>query len=197
MKVNGVEWINYTGDTRNAGASTRPDGLGWYANNDWFRIDDLLVQDTTGASRNSWTGEIGIVGIRPAGNGANSGLLGSDGNSTDNYLLVDEAVPFEHDGLRLAQGRSGAKDTYDMSAVGKTGVVVGVQAFAYAAKFDVGTRAFKHLPRSPGGSLSASSAAGLSTTYGMFIGPLWTAQADASAWTVADVDASEFGIEVA
>ncbi len=194
VKVNGVEWINFTGDTRNGGTSTRPDGFIFGYNNGSLILDDFLLNDTTSGANNSWPGEISIVGIRPAGNGANSGLTGSDGNSTDNYLLVDETVLNTSD--YVGSATAALLDTYDMSAVGKTGTVVAVQNLAYAAKSDAGTKSFKHVTRSSGGTLLKSAAVALSTTYLLYSGPIWLTDADVAAWTVSNVNSAEFGFEV-
>jgi hypothetical protein len=195
IKVDGVEWINFTGDTRNAGTSTRPDAMSFGVDSGLGPFqDDFLIVDTTGASNNSWTGEISIVGIRPSGNGANSGLTGSDGNSTDNYLLVDEVALNTSD--YVGSATTGALDTYDMTAVGKTGTVVAVQNLAYAAKSDAGTKSFKHVTRSSGGTLLKSSDVALSTTYLVYSGPIWLQDADSLDWTVSRVNSAEFGFEV-
>jgi hypothetical protein len=194
VKVNGVEWVTYTGDTKNAGTSTRPDRLTWSVNNDTTRLDDLVVLDTTGSVANDWPGELSVVGIRPAGNGANSGLTGSDGNSTDNYQQVDE-YPFittDYNGSATV----GAKDTYNMTNVGKTGTVLAVQAFAQAVKSDAGAKSFKHLMRAAGGTEVTSSTVTLTTTSVVYAGPIWATDADGAAWTVASVDAHEFGMQV-
>lgn len=195
VKVNGVEYINFTGDTKNAGTSTRPDKILLGCGDSRIHVDDFLMVDTTGGANNTWPGEISIVGIRPSGNGANSGLTGSDGNSTDNYLLVDETVLNTSD--YVGSDTVTTLDTYDMTAVGKTGTVIAVQNLAYAAKSDAGSKSFKHVTRSSGGTLLKSSAEALSTTYLLYSGPIWLTDADAADWTVSLVNSAEFGFEVA
>jgi hypothetical protein len=59
-----------------------------------YIVDDMAINDTTGDFQNSWCGEAkGQFAQRPNGNGSSSGWEGSDGNSTDNYLLIDETPP--------------------------------------------------------------------------------------------------------
>lgn len=196
IKVNGVEWINFTGDTRNAGTSTRPDMIQLGAGNPGFWCDDFLMNDTTGAANNSWTSEVSIVGIRPAGNGANSALVGSDADSVNNYLLVDDPIPFNTTDY-VGSVTNGALDTYDMNTIAKTGTVLAVQQLTYAAKSDATGKSFKHVMRSATPALVKSGVIPLSTTYALYAGPVWTTDGDGTAWTVAKVNAHEFGFEVA
>ena len=195
IKVDGVEWINFSGDTRGAGSSTRPDRIRVGAGNPGMQYrDDFLVCDTTGSANNSWTGEVAIVGLRANGNGASSGLLGSDANSVDNYLLVDEYPLNSTDYAGAAT--PGAWDSYAMSNVGKVGTVLGVQQFSYAAKNDSGAKGFKHVCRASSGTLSKSAEIPLSTSYLVYSGPILQTDPDGAPWTVAAVDAAEFGFEV-
>lgn len=74
-----------------------------------------------------------VVGM-PNANGATSGLTGSDGNSTDNYLLVNDAPPDSADYVESTNTGSALLDTYgidfsnlpasgDISAITCVGVV--------------------------------------------------------------------------
>jgi hypothetical protein len=195
IKLDGVEVINFTGDTRNGGTSTSPDGVGIRSKYGQAKWDDVLVVDTTGSTNNTWTGQVTIAGLRPIGNGANSALVGNDGNSTDNYALVDETPP--NSGDYVGSGVTGARDTYDFSTLTKIGTILGVQSYIYAAKSDAGTRFFKHLRRTSGGSVNASANQAMSTTWILYSGPIWETQADASPWSVSAVNSHEFGFEVA
>ena len=191
IKVDGVEIINFAGDTKNGGTSTRLDCVEFRPNGFSANfLDDWLVNDTTGSVNNSWTGEITIKGIRPAGNGANSGLVGSDGNSTDNYLLVDEYPLNTTD--YVGSATAGLKDTYDLNAV-DSATCWGFSESAYAAKSDVGTKFFSTSTRASGGTIVASANQPLSTTYLPVAGPIWKTDADGTPWTVAKVNAPSSG----
>jgi hypothetical protein len=157
-------------------------------------IDDWLCLDTTGAANNTWPGEVSVVGLRAANNGTFSALMGSDGNNANNYQQVDD-YPFNTTDYNGA-ATNGARDCYDMTAVAKNGVVLAVQSLPFAAKSDAGAKSFKHLMRATSGSIVSSADTALSTTYLTYAGPLWTTDANGSAWTVAQVDAHEFGFEV-
>lgn len=62
------------------------------ANLDWI-FTDVEVLDVDATAPNDWPGPGSIGYLRPNGNGASSQWAGSDGNSTDNYLLLDETPP--------------------------------------------------------------------------------------------------------
>lgn len=194
LKIDGVEFINYVGDTRFGGSSTRPDAVGIRSKSGQNRFDDFVVFDTTDTVNNSWPGALVVVGLRPAGNGAYSDLMGSDGNQVNNYQQVDEYPPSmtDYNGLNTV----GARDTYDLAALTKVGNVLAVQSYAYAQKSDSAVKTFKHIMRSAGGSVVASAPDPLFTSALLKQGPIWITDADGTSWTVAKVNAHEFGFEV-
>ena len=194
IKVNGAVWINYTGDTRNGGTSTRPNQLATPAGNGYALTDDVLILDTTGGVDDTWPGEVVIVAIKPAGNGAFSDLVGSDGNSVNNYLLVDDnpSVSADYVGSAISM----AKDTYDMQAVGRVGNVLAIRQTNTVSKSDAGTKFGKNIVKSAAGAFTKGSTIGLSTTPIAVIEPISKFDPDGNPWTVARVDAAEFGFEV-
>lgn len=58
-----------------------------------FVMTDAVICDNAGSYANTWPGPGWLWYGRPNGNGDNSQWTGSDGNSTDNYLLLDETPP--------------------------------------------------------------------------------------------------------
>jgi hypothetical protein len=196
VKVNGDTFINFTGDTRNAGTSTRVDQVHINMDNSGQAIDDWLLQDTTGSINNSWTGEITIMGLAPNGNGASSDLVGSDGNSTDNYLLVDDVAGSFSASDYAGSAVSGAKDLYAVTDITKVGTVVAVQQFAYAQKNDSGAKSFRHVMRSATPTEVESSDVALSTSAVLYPGPIRETDADGTSWTVSKVNSHQFGFKV-
>ena len=194
LKCDGVEILNFTGDTRNGGTSTRPDVVMFGCGQSTEIVDDIQTNDTTGAADNTWPGEVCVIGVRAAGNGANNGLTGSDGNSVNNYQQVDEYPMSSTD--YNGSVTVGALDTYDMTALGRLGTVRAVKMTQLVAKSDAGAKGFKHVMRGGSGGLVKSATVGLSTTYTALSGPIWSTDGDGNAWTPARVDASEFGFEV-
>ena len=87
----------------------------------------------------SFLGDITVETLYPNGDGAANQWLGSDGNSTSNYLLVNETgapVTTSYTGDSV----SGHRDLYTLTdLVATTGTVVGVCHQAYAAASDAVT----------------------------------------------------------
>lgn len=80
-----------------------------------YVVDDLAINDTSGTSPEvSWCGEGEVIVLRPNGNGDNSAWTGSDADSTDNYLLVDEVPPSGTD--YVESNTSGQIDDYNLEA---------------------------------------------------------------------------------
>src|SRR5262245_57123332 len=101
VKVDGVEWINFTGDTRNAGTSTSPDTVFWQgATNAAIQIDDLYVFDATGpAPYNDFFGDCQVRRLFPNGEGAQLAWTPSTG-TTHNTLVRSEEHTSELQSLR-------------------------------------------------------------------------------------------------
>jgi hypothetical protein len=79
-----------------------------------YIVDDLAINDSAGSFENTWPGEGEVIVLRPNGNGATSNFTGSDGNSTDNYLLVDEVPPDSAD--YVGSGTLNHVDDYELEA---------------------------------------------------------------------------------
>jgi hypothetical protein len=203
VHLDNVEVINFTGDTKNAGTNTTIDAISLPGAINGI-VDDFYVLDgvdgtTLGTPQalafNDFLNDCTIKPQRPDGNGATSAWVGSDGNSTDNYLLVDE-VPFsstDYVGSSVATDR----DLYEVADLVGSPTVYAVQVKAYAAKSDAGVRSFKTLTRSSGGTVAASAAIALSTSYTTYGGDITTKDPDGTAWTASSVNAAQFGVETA
>lgn len=102
-----------------------------------YIVDDCAINDANGSFENTWPGEGEVIVLRPNGNGANSGFTGSDGNSTDNYLLVDEIPPDSAD--YVESNTLNVTDDYELDATpaalesGDTINWVGVGVYAAVA----------------------------------------------------------------
>jgi hypothetical protein len=196
VKIDGVEHINFTGDTKNGGTAASLDRLNVDLAATNTAIDDLYILDGTGsAPYNDFIGEKVIKAKRPVGNGAASAFTGSDGDSTDNYLLVDEDPVNITD--YVASNTAGQQDLYDLSAATGLASVDAVQVAFYASKSDSGSRSLKALQRSSGGNVVASTAIPLSTSWAALQGSVRTVNPDGAAWTPANVNTIQAGIETA
>jgi hypothetical protein len=79
-----------------------------------YIVDDLAINSSAGSFENTWPGEGEVIVLRPDGNGASSQFVGSDADSTDNYLLVDEVPPSSTD--YVGSGTLNDTDDYAMEA---------------------------------------------------------------------------------
>lgn len=194
VRLDGVEVINYTGDTRASGSATQFDKI--VLNGDWYwNYDDLYLCDTSGgAPYNDFLGDVRVQTIFPNGNGTNSQGTGSDANSVDNYALVDEGpAPSGTDYVDLTATE---KDTYayqDASNFANDATIHAVQINSHVLKTDTGT-----VNAATVAKLGANELAGTSFIPGTTSGYYKTiheTKPGGGAWTTTDVNDAEFGIE--
>lgn len=199
VRINGIEAINFTGDTRNAGTGNLIGLLGLGIGNgtgSQMPLDDVYVLDTTGSSPyNDFMGDLRIETIVPNGNGNSSQFVGSDGNSTDNYLLVDELPASISD--YVGSSTIGQKDTYAFANLTTTSAqILATQTSALAFKSDAGAANLKIVERLSSTERDSSSLP-LTASPGSYIstGPQ-TTDPNGATWTATNVNAAEFGIKV-
>lgn len=193
VKVDGTEHINFTGDTKNAGTLTTFSGFNLFGSS-IYTLDDLVILDGTGsAPNNDFIGDKVVKPSRPNGNGASSQFLGSDGNSTDNYLLTDEDPLNTSD--YVGDSTAGNRDLYETGDLTVVGTVHAVKEYIYAQKSDGGSRSIKTAMRSTGGTVVAGATQTLSTTWTLMSSAVAEVDADGSPWTVSTVNSHQFGFE--
>ena len=200
VKVNGVTDINLSSqDTRNGGNATADSitlsGGGQNNNFAVFSYDDLYICDTSGGSpTNDFLGDVRVEALLPNGNGNSSQLVGSDGNSTDNYLLVDESTP-NSDTDYVESSTVNDKDTYAFGNMTSTsGTVYGVQVLPFAKKTDAGTRSIKSVARLS--ATEADSADKTLTSAYLYLPDIRETKPGGGSWSISDVNSAEFGVKV-
>lgn len=197
VRVNGVTVINATGlDTKNAGTKAVYDsfvfkGQGSSVNVDF---DDLYILNGAGGAYNAFLGDITVETIKPSGNGNASDFLGSDGNSTDNYLLVDDTAYSNTD--YVSASVAGNKDKYVFGdLVRTTGSVKGVMSFAVLSKSDSGAKQARLLARTAATDYNGSTET--LNTSDIAYKKVWEVNPNTAVdWTIAGVNGAEFGVEV-
>lgn len=199
LNGNGSAEVSFSGDTRNAGTSGVIDTVTWIAVGTTSDVDDLYICDTTdesatyGNANNDFLGDVRVEYLPANGNGTTSNLVGSDGNSVDNYLLVDETALSEAD--YVESSTPGDKDTYAIANLTPTsGTVYAVFALLEAAKTDAGTRSLKTVVRSGGSDVDGSATHTLSTTSAYYVEK--RAKPGGTSWSVSDVNSMEAGPKV-
>jgi hypothetical protein len=197
--LNGISEVSISGTdtqfTANATADTIHIGGsgGSFAGN--IYLDDIYICDGTGsAPANTFLGDVRVDTLLPNGNGNSSQLLGSDGNSTDNYLLVDEATPNE-DTDYVESSTVAQKDTYTYgNLTPTTGTVFGVQILPFARKTDAGTRKIASIARHSGTEVDSADKT-LSSTY-LYYPDIRETKPGGGSWSISDVNGAEFGVKV-
>ncbi len=191
--------LNLTGiDTNNGAAAVsvdsvklgrRPAGAsraGYY--------DDFVIWDTSGSIANTWIGDTRVDSYFPNANGDSSQFVGSDGNSTDNYLLVDAAAPNGTDYVQSDVVSN--KDLYQFGNLSHTpSSIFGVLATAAALKDDAGTRDVRLLVKTGTTEVEGATTA-LSTSRARITHLFETDPTTSAAWTKSGIDGAQFGIKV-
>lgn len=153
--------------------------------------DDMYI--LTGASETFW-GDITVETLFPNGDGSLSQWLGSDGNSVSNYLLVKEqdVVTTDYTGSSTI----GQEDLYAMgNLVATTGVIKGVCHVSQMAANDAGGKTARLVSRRAGVEHKGSNVV-LTTTFAPVHYCLALDPDTSAAWTIANVNALESGVEV-
>jgi len=199
LQVNGSLLKTFSGDTKNGGTSAVLEEVVFVPNIPvTITLDDLYICNGAGSVNNNFLGDVVIETLYPNGNGNSSQLVGSDGNSTDNYLLVDEpGDPSAAD--YVGSPTIGQKDTYAFSNLVKVGGVLGVVAHAFAHKSDAGAVSGRILARPTSTDFAGADFSPSVGTVASANGTktIWELNPQTvAAWTTAEVDASQFGIEV-
>lgn len=197
VKIDGTVVVSYTGDTKNGGTGV-VNTVNWARiSNGTTNVDDAYVCDATGsAPYNTYLGDIKVLTLLPTGDGDSSGWLGSDGNSTNNSLLVDEADSSMSD--YVAASVSGTLDLYAMDDVPTGYDVLAIQELIYAVKSDAGT-APTVLPVAKGavGTIRTDTALpALTTTNQSLPAQIRTTDPDGNALTAAGVNAMQVGVKI-
>src|ERR1700741_1139332 len=193
VKINGTTVLNLTGvDTKNGGTKTVIDSVS-IANpgvNNGMQYDDIYITNGAGSVNNDFLGDIAVETLYPSGDGSSSQWVGSDGNSINNSLLIDEAaVPDTTDYVQSAT--AGNRDLYAVVNLTRTsGTIYGLMVSSYAQKSDGGDVSLKNVVKS-GVTALASAAKALVTTYLPVSSILETNPDTTTAWTVSDVNGME------
>lgn len=196
VKLNGVQVINFSGDTKNAGTATNFDmvTLGSTTTDPNVSYDDLYISNALGsAPQNTFLGEVVVQTLVPNGAGASTGL--TPVGSPNNWENVDE-IPYSTADYN-ASNVPGTRDTYSMSNLaGSTGTIFGVQNNIIASKTGVGAASLKPVVRS-GGTDYYDATLGLGASPVLSSVIRETDPATSAAWTATNVNAVEVGAEVA
>ncbi len=198
VKLNGTEILNLaattdTQETANQGIDAIVLAGGFSTGIIYW--DDLYICDLNGSVNIDFLGDCSVETLYADGNGTTSNFTGSDADSVNNYLHVDEAQQ-DGDTSYVEDSTPSNIDLYtydDMAATPDT--IFGVGLRSYARKDDAGARTGRLLTRR-----SAANYEGSNFSPGTsFLGfdEIWDVDpSTSSAWLEAGVNAAEFGIKV-
>ncbi len=189
--IDGVQAVTYAGDTKPSGSTQANNLILFKCENTYY--DDVAMNDTSGAVDNSWCGDGRVVAMFPSGNGDASQLTGSDGNSTDNYALVDE-VPSNNDTDYVEGSVVNERDLYQLSNVSlPVGTTVRRVVVESRSKDTVAEGGLIALEIKTGGTEYASADMALASSYAP-VRAEWILNPNTGvAWTQADLDALQVG----
>ena len=168
LRVDGNVIDVFNGNTQ-AGAGTTWDEVqvGGQSGGDLeqFVVDDFVVMDGSGTNMNDFLGSVWVQSLRPSADGSLTQLTGSDGDSTNNYLQVDEDTASSTD--YNGSTSTGQKDYYAFPAISKTTgtqvEIFGAQVWGFLGK-EAGANAYGRLLVNDG-TTSAGTSISLSSGY--------------------------------
>jgi len=197
LYVDGTEKLTFAGNTGNSDIEairigTNDAGYG----TDWY-FDDIYVDDLAGEGAAAVVPDLRFEFLTPDGNGNYADWDGSDGNQVDNFEQVDEQ-PHDSDTTYNEAQAADEQDSYTLTthAVTAGWQINAVIPTAVAKKTNagVGTLLQMFLRVGSDDDLGDAGEQALGTSYSL----VWDRHIvapDAGAWTQADLDALEVGIE--
>jgi hypothetical protein len=136
----------FNGNSPTVTTSTANTGAFW---------DDHYLFDLTGSTNNNFVGNVRVQTLFPSGDGNYSQFVGSDGNSTNNSLLVDDTSVNSADYVDGAN--VGDKDTYAYgNTVTTTSIIYGLALNHIALRTDATARSMQPVIRTGGSDYNGS-----------------------------------------
>jgi hypothetical protein len=156
-------------------------------------LDDIYIFDDSGSFCNNFVGDVHVEAIFPDGAGYVTDWVANP--DVDNYLNVDETDP-DGDTTFVATSGVGFMDSYEFgSLVALSGSVYGLQVNTWAKKDDVGSRTLNVITRPTSTTYSGATPISLGNTYGYSVFHFESNPETATYWTIAEINAAEFGIK--
>lgn len=197
VRVDGVSVISLSGlDTKNGGTKTVVDAVRFISTGAaTVNFDDVYIANGAGVADNDiGFGDLKVYTYYPNGNGSTNQGVGSDGNSTDNYLLVDE--PGDRNTTDYVEiATNDDLDLYayqDITGDQATGSIRGVCVNTSAMRTGSTGKSFASVARSGGANYAGPDKA-LTTQYQHFGRLLDKNPNTGAAWTISEFNAAEFG----
>jgi len=192
VRVDGVEFINYTGDTKNtANAYITNILITCGVNGVEVMFDDLYFCNQSGSVNNDFLGDCRIITIRPNGAGALTEWTPSTGS---NYQNVDDATPNDDTDYNATDALN-AIDTFAFEDISGSGTVRAAVLNLVARKDDAATRKIAGVVR-VGGANYAGSDITLASSYAFYQDVREVNPATSIPWAISEINAAEFGYKM-
>jgi len=195
LKRDGATLLTLTNVNTIHSANATADTLWLTSNNGQCLYDDVYMCDATGTRNNTFLGDCRVTLWVPTQDGVHKDFIPSTG--TSHYAMVDD-VPSDGDATYVSSGTVGAIDTYRTPAATFAGTVKGLKVGVTARKDDAGNRSVGIVIGDgvdPVTQLGANFA--LTTVYTRQVTAVMeTNPLTGNPWTLADIQADEFGLEV-
>jgi hypothetical protein len=201
--MDGVQIIApVTANFGTAGTLTSPAGVGFYAsdspsNATWWNVyaDDVYFLDTAGGGKTTRLGECRVESLYPSADGAHLDFTPTTAGT--HFDEVDDgAAGSDADTTTVQSNVVGARDSYAFNDLSiSSGVIHGVGVKTVMRKNDVSPRTVKHSIRQAGTTYDGSIAHVLTAAHTCYQ-TVFDGDPVAAAWTVANVNADEYGVKV-
>ena len=164
-------------------------------------IDDVYIFDGTDGggtepTNDDFAGDVTVKIHLPDGNGTTNNFTGSDADSVDNYLLVDEN-PTDNDTTYVESSTIGHIDLYTVDNLADTPLdFKAIQINNVVRKDDSGTKTVRAVVRPASTNFFGASKSPVDGTYTNEIEILNEDPETEAAWTESGFNATEFGLEI-
>jgi hypothetical protein len=193
VRVDGINVLSDTGVDTQVGAVAYHNKFGMISTTGLNpQYDDLYCLDGSGAVNNDFLGNMRVIAIRPD---ADNVQAWTRSGGAENYDLVNEDICDDDTGY-VESSVSTTKDLYDYAAVTDLGdSVKGIQINTVCRETDANSFSLVTVSKL-GATESNSAAASIGTTDYVTKTRVMETDATGNAWTIANIDASQFGIKV-
>lgn len=161
------------------------------ADSSW--TDDVYCVDTTGpAPRNTFLGDVRVETLSLNAEGADTAWAASSGTKV---ACIDQTTSWDSDTDYISSSTPGDRETFTTSPLSiAAGGVLGVQVVLVARKDDGGARTIAPVIRMAGTDHDGPTSIGLSASY-LALTTIYDTDPTGSAWSIASVNAAEFGVK--
>ena len=192
LRINGATDIDLTGvDTKKYSGGDASLIVFYALTSSGDCLDDIYILDGT-SGLNDFLGEVEIEAIFPSSDYGTCDWTCSTG--TDHYALVDDNPP-DDDSTYIATDTVHHKDLFDYQDISGDAGILGVQINTLA-RIESSARNLTPLVRSGGAEHAQTAQSVTDTSYDEFVTILETDPATSSAWTVANLNAAQFGVKM-